>query len=74
MLYSEVSLSQSNAEALDRRGGKTKHRMISYRLNNISAKNSLNRIVCVKIIASQRWDVSETQCRFMLTMYLSVVC
>jgi len=31
--------------------------MISYFLNNTSAKNYHNRVVYVKIIASQRWDV-----------------
>ena len=32
-------------------------RLISYFLSNTSAKNYRNRIVYVKIIASQRWDV-----------------
>jgi len=50
------------AEALGRWGGKTNHRLISYFLSNTSAKNYHNRIVYVKIIASQRWDVFETQC------------
>jgi len=44
-LSSEFSISQGNAEALDRRAGKTKHRLISYFLNNTSAKNYRNRIV-----------------------------
>jgi len=57
-LSSEFPLSQGNAEELDRWGGKTKHRLISYFRSNISAKNYQNRIVYVKIIASQRWDVS----------------
>jgi len=48
---------QGNAEALDRWGGKTKHHLISYFLSNTSAKNYCNQIVCVKIIASQSWDV-----------------
>ena len=56
-LSSGFSISQGNAEALDRWGGKTKHRMIPYFLSNISAKSCLNRIVYVKIIASWRWDV-----------------
>ena len=54
-LFSGFSLSQDNAEALDRWGGKTKHHLISYFLSNTSAKEYRNRIVCVKIIASQRW-------------------
>jgi len=56
-LSSEFPISQGNAEALERWGGKTKHRLISYFLSNTSAKNYHNRSVCVKIIASQRRDV-----------------
>ena len=56
-LSSGFPISQGNAEALDRWGGKPKHHIILYFLSNISAKNYRNRIVCVKIIASQRWDV-----------------
>jgi len=56
-LSSGFPILQGNAEALDRRGGKTKHRMIPYFLGNISAKNYRNRIVYAKIIASQMWDV-----------------
>jgi len=41
----------------DKWGGKTKHRLISYFLRNISAKNYRNRIAYVKIIARQRWEV-----------------
>jgi len=52
-----VSLSQGNADALDRWGGTPKHRLISYFLSNTSAKNYPNRIVYVKIIRSQTWDV-----------------
>jgi len=61
-LSSGFPLSQGNAEALDRWGGKTKHCLISYFLSNTSAKNYHNGIVYVKIIASQRWDVFETLC------------
>ena len=32
--------------------------------SNTSAKNYRNRIMYVKIIASQRWDFFETQCSF----------
>ena len=56
-LSSGFLISQGNAEALDRRGGKTKHSLISYFFGNTSAKNYLKRIVCVKIIASRRWNV-----------------
>ena len=50
-------ISQGNAEALDRWGGKAKHHMIPDFLSNISAKNYRNRIMYVKIIASRRWEV-----------------
>jgi len=36
------------------------HSLISYFLSNTSAKNYRNRIMCVKIIASQTWDIFET--------------
>jgi len=49
-------ISQGNAETLDRWGGKTEHRLISYVLGNTSAQNYRNRTVYFKIIASQRWD------------------
>ena len=45
-LSSGFPISQGNAETLDRRGGKTKHRLISYFLRNTSAKSYRNRIVC----------------------------
>jgi len=54
---SRFPISQGNAEALDRWGGKTKHHMILYFLSNIPAKNYRNRIVYAKIIATRRWDV-----------------
>jgi len=56
-LSSGFPLSQGNAEALDRWGGKTKHSLVSYFLNSTSAKNYRNRIVCIKTIASLKWDV-----------------
>jgi len=61
-LSSGFPISQGNAEALDRCGGKTKHHMISYFLSNISAKSYRNRIVYVEIVASRRWDFFETRC------------
>ena len=57
---------QGSAEPLDRWGGKTNHILISNFLSNSSAKNYHNRIVYVKIIASQKWDV------FWDTVYTSV--
>jgi len=65
-LSSGFLLSQGNAEALDMRGEKTDLRLISCFLSNTSAKNYCSRIVSVKIIASQRWGVFETQCTSML--------
>jgi len=61
-LSSGFPLLQSNAESLDRWGGKTKHHLFPYFLSNTSAKNYRYRIVYVKTVASQRWDVFETQC------------
>jgi len=61
-LSSWFPVSQGNAEALERWGGKAKRLLISYVLSNTSAKNYRNRIVYVKIIASQRLDIFETQC------------
>ena len=54
---SGLPVSQGSLQPLDRWGGKTKHRLISYFLSNTSAKNYRNRIVWVKIIARQRWDI-----------------
>ena len=63
-LSSGFLILQRKAEALDRWGGKTKHRPISYFLtNNTPAKNHRNRVAYVKIIAGQRWDFFETPCR-----------
>jgi len=56
-LPSGFPLSQGNADALDRRGGKKKHHLISWFLSNTSANNYRNRIAYVRIITSQRWDV-----------------
>jgi len=56
-LSSGFPLSQTNAEALDRWGRITKHSLISYFLSNTSAKSYRDRIMYVKIIGSQRWDV-----------------
>jgi len=55
-LSSGYPLLQSNDEALDRWGWNTNDRLISNYLSDTSAKHYRNRIVYVKIIASQRWD------------------
>jgi len=54
VLYSGIPISQGNAEALDRWGGKTKHRMISYFLSDTSAKNYRNPIMYVKIYSKSK--------------------
>ena len=66
-----VFLSQCNAEALAKWGRKTKHHLIYYFLSNTSAKTYRSRIVYVKIIASRRWDVFETQCIYQWTRSFS---
>ena len=62
---------KGNAEALDRLGGKAKHHLIAHFLSNTSAQNYRNRIVCVKIIASRKWDVFETQCVYTVSQNTS---
>ena len=57
LLSSEFPISPGSAEPLNRWGGKTKYRLISYFLINTSAKYYRHRIVYVKIKANQRWDV-----------------
>jgi len=68
-LSSGFLVSQGNAEALDKWGGTTEHHLISYFISNACAKNvaiGLCIYVKIKLIASQRWDVFETQCRELL--------
>jgi len=37
--------------------------LIAYFIGNVSAKKYQNPFTCVKVIASQRWDVFETRCK-----------
>jgi len=37
--------------------------LIAYFIGYISSKKYQNPFTCVKVIASQRWDVFETRCR-----------
>ena len=53
----EFPVCRGSAEALLRWGGKIKYVLIAYFPGNIFAKNCCNRTICVKIIASQRWNV-----------------
>jgi len=59
-----VSQGRPNAEALDRWGEKRKHYLISYFFGNTSAKMYRNRIMYVKIIASQRHGCKNEVERF----------
>jgi len=40
-----------------------KRLLIAYFIGNISAKKYQIPFMCIKVIASQRWDVFETRCR-----------
>jgi len=51
-----------SAEAQVIWGGIVKRLLIAYFISNISAKKYQNPFMCVKVIASQRWDVFETRC------------
>ena len=42
-------------------GGIVKRLLIAYFIDNISAKTCQNLFMCVKVIASQMWDVFETR-------------
>ena len=51
-----------SAEAQVISGGIVRRLLIAYFIGNISAKKYRNPFMCVKVIASQRWDVFETWC------------
>jgi len=61
-IISGFPVSPGSSEALVKWGGKIKYVLVAYFFGNIFAKNCCSRTVYVKIIASQRWDVFETQC------------
>jgi len=42
--------------------GAAKCLLIVYFISNITAKNYQNLFMCIKVIASQRWDFFETRC------------
>jgi len=46
-----------SAEAQVICGGIVKRLLIAYFIGNISAKKYENPFMCVKVIASQRWDI-----------------
>jgi len=47
-------------------GGIVKRLLIAYFIGNICAKKYQNPFMCVKVIASQRWDFFETRCIYIL--------
>ena len=50
MTISGVHISPGSAESLVRRGGVRYRLFIAYSLSNISAKNYLNRLMCIEVI------------------------
>jgi len=65
MCFSCFRVLPGSAEAQVICGGIVKRLLIAYFIRNISAKKYQNPFMCVKVIASQRWDVFffETLCR-----------
>jgi len=57
MWFSCFRVLPDSAEAQVIWGGVVKRRLIAYFIGNISAKKCQNPFMCVKVIASQRWDV-----------------
>jgi len=57
MWFSCFAVLRGNAEAQVIWGGIVKHLLIAYFIGNISAKKYQNPFMCVKVIASQMWDV-----------------
>ena len=57
MWFSYFSVLPGSAEAQVIWGGILKHILIAYFIGNISAKKCQNLFMCVKVIASHRWDV-----------------
>ena len=60
--FSRFPVLPGSAEAQVTWGGTVKRRLIAYIIGNISAKKYQNPFMCVKDIASQRWDVFKTRC------------
>jgi len=57
MWFSCFPILPGSAEAQAIWGGTVKRLLIAYFIGNISAKKCQNPFMCVKVIASQRWDV-----------------
>jgi len=62
MQFLRFSVLPGNAEAQVIWCGIVKCFLIAYFIGNIFAKKCQNPFTCVKVIASQRWDVFETVC------------
>ena len=71
MWFSYFSVLPGSAEAQVIWGGILKHILIAYFIGNISAKKCQNLFMCVKVIASHRWDVfwdtGQVSVEFILT-------
>ena len=57
MWFSHFPVLSGSAEAQVTWGGIVKHLLIAYFIGNLCAKKYQNPFMCVKVIASQRWDV-----------------
>jgi len=57
MWFSWIPVFPGSAEAQVIWGGILKHLLIAYFIGNISSKKYQNLFLCVKVIASHRWDV-----------------
>jgi len=62
MWFSCFRVLPGSTEAQVTSGGIVKRLLIAYFIGNISAKKYQNPLMWFKVIASQRWDVSETRC------------
>ena len=57
MWFSRFPVLPGSAEAQVTWGGVVKRLLIAYFIGGISAKKIQNLFMCVKVIASQKWDV-----------------
>jgi len=74
MWFSCFPVLPGSAEAQVIWGGIVKRLLSAYFIGNISAKKYQNPFMCVKVIASQRWDVFETRCRWLSDYDKSLTC
>jgi len=69
MWFSCFRVLPGSAEAQVIWGGIVKRLLIASFIGNIFAKKYQNPFMCVKVIASQRWDVFETRCGIALEQF-----